>query len=90
MNKTEIIEHMAKHADITKAQARRAFDSQLSAIKNYLRRGGTVSIVGFGTFKVAKRAARTGRNPRTGEALKIRARKVPVFKAGKNLRDAMN
>ena len=78
MNKTELIEHIAKHADISKA------------VKTTLKKGGTVSLVGFGTFAVGKRAARTGRNPRTGAAIKIKAAKVPKFRPGKGLKDALN
>jgi DNA-binding protein HU-beta len=90
MNKSDLIEQMAKQADITKAQATRALDAYLDSVKNYLRRGGHVSILGFGTFKSVKRNARMGRNPRTGAAIKIKARRVPVFKPGKNLKDALN
>ena len=90
MNKTELIEHIAKHADLSKADAARALVATTSAIQQTLRRGGTVALVGFGTFAVGKRAARTGRNPRTGAAVKIKASKVPKFKAGKALKDALN
>ena len=90
MNKTELIEHIAKHADISKAAATRALDAALGAVKTTLKKGGSVSLVGFGTFDVGKRAARTGRNPRTGAAVKIKAAKVPKFKAGKGLKDAVN
>ena len=90
MNKSELIEHIAKNADITKAAATRALEATMGAIKTTLRRGGAVSLVGFGTFIVGKRAARTGRNPRTGAAIKIKAAKVPKFKPGKALRDAVN
>ena len=71
MNKTELIEHIAKHADISKAAATRALESTIGAVKTTLKKGGSVSLVGFGTFAVGKRAARTGRNPRTGAAIKI-------------------
>ena len=77
MNKTELIEHIAKHADISKAAATRALESTIGAVKTTLKKGGSVSLVGFGTFAVGKRAARVGRNPRTGDAIKIKAAKVP-------------
>ena len=87
MNKTELIEHIAKNADISKAAA---LESTLGAVQSTLKRGGTVSLVGFGTFGVGKRVARSGRNPRTGEAIKIKAAKVPKFRPGKALKDALN
>ena len=90
MNKTELIEHIAMNADLSKADAGRALEAAMGAIKTTLRKGGAVSLVGFGTFAVGKRAARTGRNPRTGAAVKIKAAKVPKFKAGKGLKDALN
>lgn len=90
MNKTELIEHIAKNADLSKAAAGRALEATLGAIKTTLRKGGAVTLVGFGTFAVGKRTARTGRNPRTGAAVKIKAAKVPKFKAGKGLKDAVN
>ena len=90
MNKTELIEHIAKHAELSKADAGRALEAAMGAIKTTLRKGGAVTLVGFGTFAVGKRAARTGRNPRTGAAVKIKASKVPKFKAGKGLKDALN
>ena len=90
MNKTELIEHIAKNADLSKAAATRALEAALGAIKTTLRKGGAVTLVGFGTFAVGKRTARTGRNPRTGAAVKIKAAKVPKFKAGKGLKDAVN
>ncbi len=90
VNKTELIEHIAKHADISKAAATRALESMVGAVKTTLRKGGSVSLVGFGTFAVGKRAARTGRNPRTGEQIKIKAAKVPKFRPGKALKDALN
>ena len=73
MNKTELIEHIQQHANIPKASAARALEATLDAVTTTLRRGGTVSIVGFGTFAVSKRSARTGRNPRTGEEIQIPA-----------------
>ena len=90
MNKTELIEHIAKHADISKAAATCALESMIGAVKTTLKKGGSVSLVGFGTFAVGKRAARAGRNPRTGETIEIAASKVPGFKAGKALKDAVN
>ena len=83
MNKTELIEHIAKHADISKAAATRALEATIGAVKTTLKKGGSVSLVGFGTFAVTKRAARVGRNPRTGDAIKIKAAKVPKFRPGK-------
>lgn len=90
MNKTELVEHMAKQADISKAAAGRALESLMGAVKATLKKGGTVALVGFGTFAVGKRAARVGRNPRTGATLKIKAAKVPKFRPGKGLKDALN
>ena len=90
VNKTELIEHIAKHADISKAAATRALESTIGAVKTTLKKGGSVSLVGFGTFAVGKRAARTGRNPRTGAEIKIKAAKVPKFRPGKALKDALN
>lgn len=90
MNKTELIEHIAKVADISKAAATRSLDAMVGAVKVTLKKNGTVTLVGFGTFSVGKRAARVGRNPRTGEAIKIKAAKVPKFKPGKGLKDAVN
>ncbi|MDC0575924.1 HU family DNA-binding protein [Nitrosomonadaceae bacterium] len=90
MNKSELIEAVAKTAGISKATAGDALDATLSSIKVALKKEQSVTLVGFGTFKVGKRAARTGRNPRTGEAIKIKAAKVPKFSAGKALKDAVN
>jgi DNA-binding protein HU-beta len=90
VNKTEIIEHIARSADISKAAAGRALEATVTAIKTSMRKGGSVTLVGFGTFFVGKRAARAGRNPRTGAAIKIKAAKVPKFRAGKALKDALN
>lgn len=90
MNKQDLIEAIAKHADISKAAAGRALDAALGSIKQSLRKGGDVTLVGFGTFQVGKRAARTGRNPQTGAAIKIKAAKVIKFRAGKALKDAVN
>jgi DNA-binding protein HU-beta len=90
VNKTELIEHIATKSDISKAAATRALASIIEAVKKTLKKGDTVTLVGFGTFSVTKRAARVGRNPRTGAALKIKAAKVPRFKPGKGLKDALN
>lgn len=90
VNKTELIEHIAAHADISKAAATRALESTIDAVKATLKKGDSVSLVGFGTFEVTKRAARNGRNPATGAAIKIKAAKVPKFRPGKALKDALN
>jgi len=90
VNKIEIIDHVARSADISKAAAGRAIEATVAAIKTTLKKGGMVTLVGFGTFYVGKRAARSGRNPRTGDAIKIKAAKVPKFRAGKALKDAVN
>ena len=82
MNKAELIDQIAKDASVTKVQASEALDSFTSAVVSTLKKGDKVTLVGFGTFSVSERAARTGRNPQTGEALKIKARKIPKFKAG--------
>ena len=89
MNKSELIEHIAKQSDISKAAATRALEAMIGGVKTTLKKGGSVSLVGFGTFTVTKRAARSGRNPRTGAAIKIKAAKVPKFRPGKGLKDAM-
>jgi DNA-binding protein HU-beta len=90
VNKSDLIDAIAKSADISKASAGNALNAVIDSIKKALKKGDTVSLVGFGTFKVGKRAARSGRNPRTGEAIKIKAAKVPKFTAGKGLKDAVN
>lgn len=90
MNKSELIEVIAKDADISKAAAGRALDSAIAAITKSLKKGDDVTLVGFGSFSVGKRAARTGRNPQTGATIKIKAAKVPKFRAGKALKDAVN
>jgi DNA-binding protein HU-beta len=90
VNKSELIDHIAESADLSKADAGRALDAMVSAVKTTLKKNGTVTLVGFGTFSVGKRAARTGRNPQTGAAIKIKAAKVPKFKPGKGLKDAIN
>jgi len=89
MTKAELVERMAKAAKITKRAAETALDSFTSGVRDSLKKGRRVSLVGFGTFSVGKRAARNGRNPQTGEAIKIKAAKVPRFKAGKALRDSI-
>ena len=90
MNKSELIDAIADSADISKAAAGRALDAAVEAVKKALKKGDMVTLVGFGSFYVGKRAARTGRNPRTGASIKIKAAKVPKFRAGKGLKDAMN
>ncbi len=90
MNKSELVEAVAQAADISKAAAARAVDGFVQAVGDELKEGGQVTLVGFGTFLVRERAARTGRNPRTGETIEIAASKVPSFKAGKALKDAVN
>ena len=90
MNKGDLIETVADKAGLSKADAGRAVDSIIEAITKALKKGNQVSLVGFGTFAVKKRAARTGRNPRTGETIQISASNVPGFKAGKALKDAVN
>jgi DNA-binding protein HU-beta len=90
MNKSELIEAVAKSSDLSKAAAGRAVDAAVAAITGALKKGDSVTLIGFGTFKVTKRAARIGRNPRTGAELKIAARKAPGFTAGKALKDAVN
>ena len=90
MNKTELIDKIAAGAEITKAQAKAALEATTNALKEALIAGDKIQLVGFGTFAVGKRAARTGRNPRTGAAIKIKAAKVPKFRPGKALKDALN
>jgi DNA-binding protein HU-beta len=90
MNKSELIEAMADSADISKAAAARALDGMIDAITKAVRANDSVSIVGFGTFLLRERAARTGRNPKTGMAIEIAASKMPAFKAGKAFKDAVN
>ena len=90
MNKTELIESIAQAADISKAAAERALDGTVAAITSSLQKGDMVTLVGFGTFYVGERAARSGRNPRTGDTIQIKASKVPKFRAGKALKDAVN
>jgi len=89
MTKVEIIEKMAKDAGVSKAAAQKALDSFIDSIKKTLKKGNKVTLIGFGTFSVGKRAARKGRNPQTGEVIKIKASKAPKFKAGKAFKDAL-
>lgn len=90
MNKTELIDAMAADAGITKAAAKKALESFLGNIESTLKSGGKISLVGFGSWSVSERAARDGRNPQTGETIKIAAKKVVKFKAGAELSDAVN
>jgi DNA-binding protein HU-beta len=90
VNKSELVEVIAKQAEISKAAAGRALDAAIAAIKQSLKKNNDVTLVGFGTFSVGKRAARNGRNPRTGATIKIKAAKVPKFRPGKALKDAVN
>lgn len=90
MNKTELIDHIAASAGIPKVTATRALDAVLKAVTSTLKDSGSVTLAGFGTFSVGKRAARTGRNPRTGDQIRIAAAQVPKFRPGKALKDAIN
>lgn len=90
MNKSELIDIIASEADISKAAAGRALEATTSAITKALQKEDSVSLIGFGTFDVGHRAARTGRNPQTGDEIKIKAAKVPKFRAGKALKEAVN
>lgn len=90
MNKSELIDAIAAAADLSKADAGRALDATIEAITGALKQNDTVSLIGFGSFQVKERSAREGRNPKTGETIKIAASKVPSFKAGKALKDAVN
>ena len=90
MNKADLIDAVAEDSDLTKTSAARALDSAIENITNALKEGNSVTLVGFGTFTVRQREARMGRNPRTGEAIQIKASRVPGFKAGKALKDALN
>ncbi|HJT99399.1 MAG TPA: HU family DNA-binding protein [Rhodanobacteraceae bacterium] len=89
MNRGEFVAAIADQSGLTKADADRALEAMFKVVKKALKSGDSVSLVGFGTFVVRKRAARTGRNPRTGDTIKIKASKVPAFKAGKALKDAL-
>lgn len=90
MNKGEFVGEIADVSGLSKADAERAVEGMFKVVKKALKAGDSISLVGFGTFVVRTRAARTGRNPRTGEEIKISASKVPAFKAGKALKDALN
>jgi DNA-binding protein HU-beta len=90
VNKAELIEAIAAAADIPKAAAGRALDAMVDSVADALKKGDQVVLVGFGTFSVKDRAARTGRNPQTGEPIQIAAARIPSFKAGKALKDAVN
>lgn len=90
MNKAELIDHIARVADLSKASAGRSLEAFISAVQSELKQGNPVSIVGFGTFDVSQREARTGHNPKTKEPVSIKAAKVPKFRAGKGLKDAIN
>lgn len=90
MNKTDLIDAVAGETDLSKADAARAVDAVVEAITQALKKGDAVTLVGFGTFQVRTRAARSGRNPKTGETIKIAASNNPAFKAGKALKDAVN
>jgi DNA-binding protein HU-beta len=90
MNKSDLVDAIAESASLSKADAGRALDAFVDTVTSALKSGQSVSLVGFGTFQVRDRAARTGRNPRTGETIQIAASKNPAFKAGKALKDAVN
>jgi len=90
MNKADLIESIANSADLSKASAGRALDAAIESITKALKKGDTITLVGFGTFSVRNRKARMGRNPRTGEEIQIKASRVPGFKPGKALKDAIN
>lgn len=90
MNKSELIDAMAAAADISKASAGRALNGFIDAVTDAMKGGDSVTLIGFGTFSVRERAARSGRNPQTGASIEIKASKIPSFKAGKALKDAVN
>ena len=90
MNKTELVEFIATQADLSKAKAAEAVDAFVEAVTTSFKKGKDVTLVGFGTFTISKRAARTGRNPQTGATIKIAASKAPKFRPGKSLKDAVN
>lgn len=90
MNKSELIDAIAEQSGLTKTDSAKALNGFIEAVTSAMQRGDSVALVGFGTFSIKERAARTGRNPRTGEALQIAASNVPSFKAGKDLREAVN
>lgn len=89
VNKTDLIAHIAQQADLSKASATRALEALFDGVQTALKNGDSVAIAGFGTFEVSERAARTGRNPRTGEAIEVKAAKVPKFRPGKALKDQL-
>ncbi|MFQ5454340.1 MAG: HU family DNA-binding protein [Candidatus Zixiibacteriota bacterium] len=89
MKKAELIDRIAKEAKLSKAEAEKALNAYLNAVKSVLKKGKSLTLVGFGTFSVVKKKARKGRNPRTGEVIKISARKIPKFKAGQGLKNAV-
>ncbi len=90
MNKAEMIDQVARSSEISRSAAERAVDAVIAAVKTSLKKGNMVTLVGFGTFYVSHRPARSGRNPSTGQAIQIRAAKVPKFRSGKALKDALN
>jgi len=90
MNKSELISAIAEESGLSKADAGRALDATISSVTNALTGGDSISLIGFGTFAVKERSARAGRNPQTGETIQIKASKIPSFKAGKTLKDAVN
>jgi DNA-binding protein HU-beta len=90
MNKSEFVDAVANDIGFTKADAAKAVDGVVNVITNALKNGDQLNLIGFGSFQVKDRAARTGRNPRTGQAIEIKASKMPTFKAGKALKDAVN
>ena len=90
MNKSEFVDAIAKAADFTKVDAAKAVDAMIDVVTETLKAGDQITLVGFGSFQVKTREARTGRNPRTGETIQIKASKIPSFKAGKALKDAVN
>ena len=90
MNRSDLVAHIADEAGISKAAADKAVGAFVGGVTDALKKGNKVSLIGFGTFDVSSRAARTGRNPQTGEAIQIKASKAPKFKAGKSLKDALN
>ena len=90
MNKTDLVDYIAENAELTKADSAKALTAFLEAVKQSLAQGEDVTLIGFGTFTVAERKAREGRNPRTGKKIKIKASKVPKFRPGKGLKDAVS
>jgi DNA-binding protein HU-beta len=90
MNKTDLIDEIASRADLSKSQAQNALEATLDAIQEQVAQGNKVSITGFGNFERRERAARTGRNPQTGEEMQVPASKAPAFKPGKSFKDAVN